>query len=228
MADHLKLDLDILDSEGGEVTLGGKTYSVSPPKMGLLLKLSKLAKRFDAVKTNVAENPDEVFELLEQLYDILTPIIPDLKSGNADLNMAQAGALMQFIFEMAKPDELSALKAEGIEPNAPIDDSPKARPFPKGGRPIPTDLSRLHAGDIPDEYAIRAYALMEQAAKLKAADMQDQILIALIPYMDEDKRSEIIDDYANASRDILELERNLDDYSGMSELKRMFGEAPKG
>lgn len=125
-ADHLKLDLDILDSVGGEVKLGGKVYQVSPPKMGLLLKLSKLAKKFDAGKDAADQNPEEIMGLLEELYDIIKPIIPDIASGEVDLNMAQAGALMQYIFQMAQPNELAELKKVGIEPNQPIDDSPKA------------------------------------------------------------------------------------------------------
>lgn len=76
-----------------------------------------------------------------------------------------------------------------------------------------------------DEYAIVAYALMDQAARLQAAHMQDQILIALIPHMEEDQRQEIIENYANASHDILETEIDLeaDDYSAISQLKNFLG-----
>lgn len=115
MADPLLLDLDTLDPRPGTVKLHGKEFTVYPPSVGQIVKLTKVAKSLDDF-TDTKVDGVSAIELVEKLLDVLDPIIPGIKDDKVQLNMAQAGALMRFVFSLASPKETEALRAEGIDP----------------------------------------------------------------------------------------------------------------
>jgi len=112
-----KLDLDILQPQAGEITLGGKTYYVEPPKLKTVVRLSKIAQSFQRIGTDENVNEADIIDLLSDFKDALVPVVPEFVNDEVDINLTQAGALLTFIFEMASPADAKALKDEGITPN---------------------------------------------------------------------------------------------------------------
>lgn len=110
MANVTSLDLDTLQPEGGEVKLGGRVYHVDPPKMNTIVKLARIAGSLEKPESEAA-----ALQSLSDLNDLMQGLIPDLEP-NTELNMAQAGALIKYVFELASPPELRVMRENGLEP----------------------------------------------------------------------------------------------------------------
>lgn len=116
MADTaFELDLDVLEPKGGEVKLAGKVYPVSPPKLKTVIALSKLAAVMSKPKDEITE--DEAIKAIEELFNVLKPVMPALVEDGVDLNMEQAGALMGFVMDMASQTDMKKLDELGIKPS---------------------------------------------------------------------------------------------------------------
>ena len=76
-----------------------------------------------------------------------------------------------------------------------------------------------------DEYAIRFYALLEQAFRLEAMERLEHIGIISVPHMEKTERQMLINRFLDASSDILEtgLGNNDTTTDGISKLKKEFG-----
>lgn len=121
MPDTLKLDLDAIAPKKGLVTLNGRDYEVSPPKMRTTVEIIKLINEFSELQKEkdvsgaVEGGISRAAELMERFVKVLSPIMPALKEDpDLDLEFEQAQRLLRFVFEMAQNPESAALAEEGI------------------------------------------------------------------------------------------------------------------
>lgn len=114
MANPLKIDLDSLVPEQGEITIGGKIYTVDPPDVRTIVKLSKVAYKLENIKDET--NPETILKIFDDLIEALDPVIKGLKDDDIKINIMQAGALIRFVFQMAAPPEAKALEEMGVTP----------------------------------------------------------------------------------------------------------------
>ncbi len=110
--DTKTLDLDTILPIKGKVKLGGKTYIVEPPKLKNLIELSKLARLFEKGESNETS----AITALDKFKELLYPIIPDLKNEGIDISLLQAAGLLNYIMELATPEDKKQLDAAGITP----------------------------------------------------------------------------------------------------------------
>jgi len=111
MEDSQKLDLDAIQPESAKVKLNGQWYTLEQPKLGTIVKLTKLAK--------LVENPNDEqasLEALDMMNKVIGEMMPDLEGNKVDLTMQQVGAVLGLIFEMASPPDLKAVRQKGLEP----------------------------------------------------------------------------------------------------------------
>jgi len=94
---EIKLDLDALAPKPYLVRLCGQTIEVHPPKFKHLVNLMNIAQEMTKSKNTV----EAANKLLEGLY----PIIPDLKKEGIDATIDQLLQLVQFVQDVASPDE---------------------------------------------------------------------------------------------------------------------------
>ncbi|WP_438979900.1 hypothetical protein [Polynucleobacter sp.] len=130
MTDTFSLDLDTLKPKQATVKLGGKEYSVEPPKLKTLVVLSKIATAFDKLGEGEQASDQSVVGAIADLQKALVGTIPELADDGIDLSLEQASALLKFVFEMASPPDTQALKEKGIEPaqKKMMDDSSEQSP----------------------------------------------------------------------------------------------------
>ena len=104
--DKTTLDLDILEPQGAQVKLGGKTYPVSPPRLKSLVSISRVYEQIQLA----VESKDEktILDLMEKFLKSLYPIIPDLqKEEGLDLSFGQITALMSFVMNLSTPEDMT-------------------------------------------------------------------------------------------------------------------------
>lgn len=115
MSDNLTIDLDTLQPQSATVKLNGETYAVQAPTVGEMLKLSRIADKFQKLEGTTGEN-GEILEAIDDLLEVLDPVIPGIKEGDVALTLQQAGALLGFVMQLSSPQDNKALKEAGIDP----------------------------------------------------------------------------------------------------------------
>lgn len=101
------LDLDALLPEQGEVKLNGKTILVNPPKMKDYLRLVELRDIGSKATTE-----DDIILTLKKMTEFLEKLVPEVREE--ELNLIQVNALVEFIFQMATPEETKKMQEQGI------------------------------------------------------------------------------------------------------------------
>lgn len=71
--------------------------------------------------------------------------------------------------------------------------------------------------------AISFYTMLDEAYKLRAQEEEMAANISLLPYVKDSDRKRYLDDLRRSQRDIIELGKQNDDYSGLDALKKNLG-----
>lgn len=79
--------------------------------------------------------------------------------------------------------------------------------------------------DVMDEYAIAFFTLLEQGYRLKLEEYRMQVNIISTPHMKEQDRKDFVKSLEQGATDLRDiLDRDADDYSGLDDLRQMFGQ----
>lgn len=96
------IDLDQIAPEPRTVKVNNKVYEIKPLRLTDFLSLQKILKKF-------ANKPsEEMVEYLDQIFESLRPIVPDIDDMN--LTMTQAMALLQFIYQQEEQSKTAEKK----------------------------------------------------------------------------------------------------------------------
>lgn len=112
------LNLDELQPESKSFQLGGKVYTMQPPTIELIIKLSEIQQQSMDAKF------EDLPTIANTIRGILQEICPELEKLR--LTYLQAQALMKFAAEMATPKENKELAEQGI--SVATDDEKKILP----------------------------------------------------------------------------------------------------
>ena len=79
--------------------------------------------------------------------------------------------------------------------------------------------------DVMDEYAIAFFTLLEQGYRLKLEEYRMQVNIISAPHMKEQDRKDLVRSLEQGATDMRDiLTTDADDYSGLDDLRHMFGQ----
>lgn len=79
--------------------------------------------------------------------------------------------------------------------------------------------------DVLDEYAISFFTMLEQGYRLEFEQYKMWVNIVSAPHMKDQDRKDFIRLLTDAATDISDiLKTDADDYSGLEDLKKMFGQ----
>ena len=79
--------------------------------------------------------------------------------------------------------------------------------------------------DVMDEYAIAFFTLLEQGYRLKLEEYRMQVNIISSPHMKEQDRKDLVRSLEQGATDMRDiLTTDADDYSGLDDLRQMFGQ----
>lgn len=112
---EIKLDLDALAPKPYLIRLCGQSVEVFPPKFKNLVELLSI--------TQSLGKGDNVEEATTGLMEALYKIIPDLRRPEIDLDINQLNRLVQFVQEIAVPDE--PVKEDIADVTVPDEDAQK-------------------------------------------------------------------------------------------------------
>lgn len=115
------IDLDALAPEPVVIKLNGKEFTIKPPSVEDIMRLSATASKLEKADTM---DQQELEALIGKLIELLKTVAPDI--ADEKYTTIQLIKLVNIITEMATPPDIKELEKKGIKVGA--DSGPKDQP----------------------------------------------------------------------------------------------------